>query len=159
MQQDLEARRVSGEGIDENSRKRYRLALNRCTCAAANLSEHLAAHRFLPRRSPTIKIPNTHPRRLRIHIASPIKHRHRDSSSTVRLGPQSRMNGLRKLCGLRVMAEHTVVAAHVVAAGTGSSVCRHRQRFDSLQPGVPARTSAKERNRGDCCTAGPPHVY
>jgi hypothetical protein len=49
IQQDLQARIVSGEGIDENSRKWYRLALERCTSAAANVSEHLAAHRFLPR--------------------------------------------------------------------------------------------------------------
>ena len=49
IQQDLQARIVSGEGIDENARKWYRLALKRCTSAAANVSEHLAAHRFLPR--------------------------------------------------------------------------------------------------------------
>jgi hypothetical protein len=56
IQQDLQARIVSGKGIDENARKWYRIASKRCTSAAVNVSEHLAAHRFLPRRrQPTIK--------------------------------------------------------------------------------------------------------
>jgi hypothetical protein len=58
----LGARRVSEEGIDENSRKRYRLALNRCTSAAANLSEHLMD--FFRDGQPTIKY------RVRVHADS-----------------------------------------------------------------------------------------
>jgi hypothetical protein len=53
IQQDLQARIVSGEGIDENARKWYRLALERCTSAAANVSEHSAAHRFWPKLPPS----------------------------------------------------------------------------------------------------------
>jgi hypothetical protein len=53
IQQDLQARIVSGEGIDENARKWYLLALKRCTSAAANVSEHSAAHRFWPKLPPS----------------------------------------------------------------------------------------------------------
>jgi hypothetical protein len=48
IQQDLKARIVSGEGINQNSGEWYRLALERWTNASADLSEHLATHRWLP---------------------------------------------------------------------------------------------------------------
>ena len=48
IQQDLKINTVSGVGINHNSSEWYRLASDRWTDAAANLSEHLATHMWLP---------------------------------------------------------------------------------------------------------------
>jgi hypothetical protein len=53
IQQDLKARIVSGVGINQNSSKWYRLALDHWTNAAADLSEHLTTHRLLPTLPPS----------------------------------------------------------------------------------------------------------
>jgi hypothetical protein len=52
IQQDLEARIVSGVGINQRSGEWYQLASDRWTDAAADLSEHLVTHRYLPTPSP-----------------------------------------------------------------------------------------------------------
>jgi hypothetical protein len=48
IQQDLKMRTVSGVGINHNFSEWYQLTSDRWTNAAADLSEHLATHRWLP---------------------------------------------------------------------------------------------------------------
>jgi hypothetical protein len=48
IQQDLKMRTVSGGGINHNFSEWYQLASDRWTNAAADLSEHLVTHRWVP---------------------------------------------------------------------------------------------------------------
>jgi hypothetical protein len=73
IQQDLTARIASGVGINQNSGKWCRLALDRWTNSASNLSEHLATHRLLPNTTAAGQqlLPSPHPPSLSVTLSYP----------------------------------------------------------------------------------------